>query len=146
MDDIALIKRIGQGDKRAMHALYERYHNHIYAFAMSRVRNSELASDCVHDTMIEVWRSAQSFEGRSAVRTWLFSISRNKLIDALRKQSKMSYVGEVPDQEDTKPDPEAAAIAASERELLHHCCSIHLVGCLSTNKRSFFVLLGPSGP
>ncbi len=104
-----------------MHALYLRYNNQIFAFAMSRVRNAELASDCVHDTMIEVWRVAKSFEGRSAVKTWLFSISRNKLIDAVRKQGKMSYVDEFPEQEDTEPNPEEAAIAASQRALLHHC-------------------------
>lgn len=121
MDDIEIVKRIGLGDKRAMHMLYQRYNTQIYAFAMSRVRNAELASDCVHDTMIDVWRSAKSFEGRSAVKSWLFSISRNKLVDALRKQGRMSYVDDVPEQEDTKPNPEAAAIAASERALLHHC-------------------------
>ena len=121
MDDVDLINQIGTGDKRAMHALYLRYNDAIYAFAMSRVGNEELASDCVHDTMLDVWRSAAKFAGRSSVKTWLFSIARNKLVDALRKRGKHAYVDEVPEVEDTAPNPEAAAIAAAESARLHHC-------------------------
>lgn len=121
MNDIDLVKRIGAGDKRAMHAFYMRHNQAVYAFAVSRSGNAELSSDCVHDTMLDVWRSAVSFAGRSSVKTWLFSIARNKLVDALRKRGKLSYVDEVPEQEDTAPNPEAAAIAAAESTRLHRC-------------------------
>lgn len=121
MDDIDLVKQIGSGDKRAMHALYLRYNEAVYAFVASRSGNSDLASDCVHDTMLDVWRSASSFAGKSSVKTWLFSIARNKLVDALRKRGKLSYVEEVPEHEDTAPNPEAAAIAAAESARLHRC-------------------------
>ncbi|MEM9575772.1 MAG: RNA polymerase sigma factor [Pseudomonadota bacterium] len=121
MDDIDLVTQIAAGDKRAMHALYLKYNDAIFAFALSRAGNADLASDCVHDTMLDVWRSATRFAGRSSVKTWLFSIARNKLVDALRKRGKHSYVDEVPEVEDTAPNPEAAAIAAAERARLHHC-------------------------
>lgn len=121
MEDFDLIRRIGSGDKRAMHALYQRYNDAIYAFALSRAGNSELASDCVHDTMLDVWRTAARFAGKSSVKTWLFSIARNKLVDALRRRGKLSFVDEVPEVEDTAPNPEAAAIAAAESERLHNC-------------------------
>ncbi|ABV94162.1 RNA polymerase [Dinoroseobacter shibae DFL 12 = DSM 16493] len=121
MDDIDLVAQIGMGDKRAMHALYLRYNDAIYAFSLSRAGNPELASDCVHDTMLDVWRTAAKFQGRSSVKTWLFSIARNKLVDALRKRGKHAYVEDVPEVEDTAPNPEAAAIAAAERARLHHC-------------------------
>ncbi len=121
MDDIDLVQQIGTGDKRAMHALYLRHNEAVYAFAVSRCGNSELASDCVHDTMLEVWRSASRFAGRSTVKTWLFSIARNKLVDALRKRGRLSYVEDIPEHEDTAPNPEAAAIAAAESTRLHRC-------------------------
>lgn len=121
MDDKDLIASIGSGDKNAMHDLYERYNNAVYAFAMARCGNAELASDCVHDTMLDVWRTASRFAGQSSVKTWLFSIARNKLVDALRKRGKLSFVEEVPESADTAPNPEAAAIAASEKKRLHAC-------------------------
>lgn len=121
MDDIDLVKQIGSGDKRAMQGFYMRYNDAVYAFAVSRCGNAELASDCVHDTMLDVWRSASGFAGKSSVKTWLFSIARNKLVDALRKRGKLSYVEEIPEHEDTAPNPEAAAIAAAESARLHRC-------------------------
>lgn len=121
MDDKVLIASIASGDKRAMHDLYNRYNNAVFAFAVSRCGNPELASDCVHDTMLDVWRTASRFSGQSTVKTWLFSIARNKMVDALRKRGKLSFVEEVPDSADTAPDPEAAAIAASEKHRLHTC-------------------------
>ena len=121
MKDIDLVKLIGAGDKRAMHAFYLRHNEAVYAFAVSRLGNAELASDCVHDTMLDVWRSTGNFAGRSSVKTWLFSIARNKLVDALRKRGKLSYVEDVPEQVDTAPNPEVAAIAAAESARLHRC-------------------------
>lgn len=121
MDDTDLITAIASGDKTAMRQLYERHNGGVYAFAMAKCGNRELASDCVHDTMLDVWRTAQRFAGQSSVKTWLFSIARNKLVDALRKRGRLSFVDEVPETADTAPDPEAAAIAASESQRLHKC-------------------------
>ncbi|MEP0425594.1 MAG: sigma-70 family RNA polymerase sigma factor [Roseobacter sp.] len=121
MNDNDLITSIGAGDKQAMRVLYDRYNTAIYAFAVSRCKNAELASDCVHDTMLDVWRTSSRFAGTSSVKTWLFSIARNKLVDALRKRGKLSFVEEVPEAVDTAPNPEAAAIAASEKKRLHSC-------------------------
>ncbi|MDW3224430.1 MAG: sigma-70 family RNA polymerase sigma factor [Paracoccaceae bacterium] len=121
MDDQDLIASIGTGDKSAMHEFYKRYNDAVYAFAMARCGNTELASDCVHDTMLDVWRTASRFAGQSSVKTWLFSIARNKLVDALRKRGKLSFVEEVPESVDSAPNPEAAAIAASENKRLHAC-------------------------
>ncbi len=120
-EDTDLITRVGSGDKRAMHALYTKYNDAIFAFILSRCDNAELASDCVHDTMLDVWRTASRFAGKSSVKTWLFSIARNKLVDALRKRGKLSFVAEVEDSTDMAPNPEAAAVAASESAALHKC-------------------------
>ena len=121
MDDFDLIKRVGSGDMRAMRSFYLRYNDAVYAFAMSRCGNAELSSDCVHDTMLDIWRTASRFAGKSSVKTWMFTIARNKLVDALRRRGKLSFVEDLPEVEDAAPNPEAAAIAAAERERLHHC-------------------------
>ena len=121
MEDGELIKGVGAGDKRAMRELYVRYNNALYAFVLSRCNNAELASDCVHDTMLDVWRTAGRFSGKSGVKTWLFAIARNKMVDALRKRGRLSFVEKVPESEDPAPDPEAAAIAAGEKAQLQAC-------------------------
>lgn len=121
MDDRDLIKRIGSGDRAAMRELYDRYNGPLYAFLVSRCQNAEISSDCVHDAMLDVMRAASGFSGKSSVKTWLFAIARNKLVDAMRKRGKMSYVEEVPESEDHAPNPEAAAIASEDRDRLRRC-------------------------
>lgn len=121
MDETALIRRIGSGDKHAMRDLYVAYGDAIYAFLLGRCGDPALARDTVQDTMLDVWRTASRFSGNSSVKTWLFAIARNKLVDALRKRGKLSFVEEVPDSIDQAPNPEAAAIAAAESSRLRQC-------------------------
>lgn len=120
-DDADLVQRVGAGDRRAMRALYDRYQQAVFAFAHARCGQADLASDCVHDTMLDVWRGAARFSGKSSVKTWLFAIARNKLVDILRKRGRLSFVEEVEDRPDEAPNPEAAAIAASDGARLHRC-------------------------
>lgn len=122
LDDADLVRRMGAGDKLAMHQFYLKYNDAVFAFAHARCGNPELASDCVHDAMLDIWRGAARFSGRSSVKTWLFAIARNKLVDSLRRRGKLSLVAEVEDRtDDNAPNPEAAAIAASENARLHRC-------------------------
>lgn len=120
-DDADLVRRVGEGDRRAMRSLYDAYQQAIFSFAHARCGQADLASDCVHDTMLDVWRTAARFSGKSSVKTWLFAIARNKMVDILRKRGKLSFVAEVEDGPDSAPDPEAAAMAASDNARLHRC-------------------------
>ncbi len=42
------------------------------------------ADDAVHETMVRAWRGLGGFEGRSAVRSWLYRIATNVCLDLLR--------------------------------------------------------------
>src|SRR5262245_42848334 len=69
--DEALMSRIAAGDRDAMRALYLRHQVRVYRFVMRLVRNQAVAEDIISDVFLDVWRQAGSFEGRSAVSTWL---------------------------------------------------------------------------
>ena len=57
----------------------------LYRFALRRVGSADVAEDLVQETFVAALRSADRFEGRSQVRTWLTSILRNKITDHMRK-------------------------------------------------------------
>jgi RNA polymerase sigma-70 factor, ECF subfamily len=46
------------------------------------------AEDAVQDTMLRAWKSYDSFQGRSALRSWLYKIATNVCFDAIAARSK----------------------------------------------------------
>ena len=58
----------------------------LFAFAMIRVCQREIAEDLVQDTLVSAIKAWEKFDGRSAVRTWLVSILKRKIIDHFRRQ------------------------------------------------------------
>ena len=60
----------------------------LVSYARRTMRDQRLAEDAVQETFLAAWRGRAPFEGRSAVRTWLFGILRRKIVDAIRKESR----------------------------------------------------------
>lgn len=120
-DDATLLARIARKDRRAMRALYERHFSSLYGFLRARGADASLADDVLQDAMLDVWRQAGRFRGSSSVRTWLFAIARNKMIDRMRSAGRMTLVAEVPDTPDEGPDAEATVAAAQDAQRLRLC-------------------------
>ena len=65
--------------------LVDEHSDYLLSFAMSRLRDIELAKDLVQDTLVSALSNLDSFEQRSTIRTWLTSILNRKIIDHWRK-------------------------------------------------------------
>ena len=87
ISDEMLLKRVAEGDKAAMHIMFARHRLRVFRFIQGRVRNAVIADDLVSQVFLDVWRSANRFEGRARVSTWLLSIARFKALSALRERS-----------------------------------------------------------
>ncbi len=90
-----LLQRIVQGDKTAMREIYESHAGPLNSFVRNWLADPTQAADLVHETMLVVWKSAEKFEGRSSLKSWIFSIARNKSIDCNRRNSRLKYTDEV---------------------------------------------------
>lgn len=60
----------------------------LYRMALTQLRNPAAAEDATQETLLAALEKAGSFEGRSSLRTWLFSILRFKILDIMREQAK----------------------------------------------------------
>ncbi len=72
-------------------ALWLRQHgDYLFAFAMAHTANLHLAEDLVQETLLAAMEGWESFESRSALRTWLAGILKHKLTDHLRRMNRGS--------------------------------------------------------
>lgn len=53
-------------------------------FARLQLRNQELAEDAVQEALTAAFVASGSFEHRASVKTWVFTILKNKIVDLLR--------------------------------------------------------------
>ena len=69
--------------------LVNKYSKEMLQWARNRVPQKEIAEDLVQDTFIVAFQKIDSFQERSQVKTWLFSILKNKIADYFRASFKM---------------------------------------------------------
>ena len=86
--DEDLLSFLGQGDSEAFTILFDRYGRAAFSLAYRVMGEREAAEDLVQDAFLKLWRSATNYRSeRIGVRTWLFSIVRNRGIDQLRSHA-----------------------------------------------------------
>ena len=86
--DLALIKRVQQGDRAAFDVLVIKYQAKILKLIMRYVRNPSDAMDVAQEAFIKAYRAAPSFRGDSAFYTWLYRITINTAKNHLVAQSR----------------------------------------------------------
>jgi RNA polymerase sigma-70 factor (ECF subfamily) len=78
-----------------------------------------MVEDVLNETLMEVWRQAARFEGRSSVNTWVFSIAHHRAVSRLRKKRESPLDEEQAAAiEDTGPTPDVNAEASDMSRLL----------------------------
>ena len=102
--DKSLIAGVVNGNKSAMNEIYTLYAPALNGFVRLFLSDPNDVADIIHDTMLEVWRKAERFEGRSSLKTWIFSIAKNKSIDRNRKSSRLEYSDDYNETEDDALD------------------------------------------
>ena len=66
------------------------YGDYLFKFALMRLRDASRAEDAVQETFLAALKGGKSFAGRSAERSWLTGILKNKIYDQFRKASRES--------------------------------------------------------
>jgi RNA polymerase sigma-70 factor (ECF subfamily) len=83
-DDPELIRAANDGDVGAFEQLVRSHADAVYAHAYRFFGDAQAAQDATQEVWVNVYRALPEFEGRSAVSTWLFRITRNVCLDMLR--------------------------------------------------------------
>jgi RNA polymerase sigma-70 factor (ECF subfamily) len=100
--DLALIKRVQQGDRSAFDLLVVKYQHKILKLVMRYVRDPSEAMDVAQEAFLKAYRAAPSFRGDSAFYTWLYRIAintaKNYLVAAGRRPAHYDLDLQDPEQ------------------------------------------------
>ena len=75
--EVSLVAALRRGDEAAFAALVERHTPSMLRVANGYVANREIAEEVVQETWIAFLKGIDRFEGRSSLRTWLFTVMVN---------------------------------------------------------------------
>jgi RNA polymerase sigma-70 factor, ECF subfamily len=100
-------------------AVYAAHGPELYRFAMRSLGDRGLAEEAVQETFVRAWRAAERFdEGLGSLRTWLFAIVRNVVIDLSRSRAvRPRLPAGVPATDDPATDDGVFVDEAFERVL-----------------------------
>lgn len=123
---IDLLDKISNGRQAALEDFYRLFESRVYHYALSRLNDSFDAADTLNEVMMEVWKHAGRFEGRSKVSTWLLGITHHKVYDRLRKRKNTNLQDDIDDHshqlsdEDHVPMDRVLA-AVDDQQLVKQC-------------------------
>src|SRR5215217_8600123 len=87
------LRRCAAGDRAALRSIYDAEAPRMLGVAMRLLRRRALAEEAVHDTFVQIWLKAASFDpSRGQARTWLYAILRNRALNILRDESRTDLV------------------------------------------------------
>jgi len=119
-DSAELIEAVARRRDRAAFAeLFRRFAPRVKAFVMRSGADADTAQEVAQETMVLVWRRAETFDRRRAgAATWIFTIARNKRIDLLRRATHAGFDPEdyVLFSTEAPQSADAAAIGRQVRE------------------------------
>src|SRR5881398_608887 len=83
-----LLKAARGGNQDAYAPLVEPYRSELHAHCYRMLGSVHDAEDSLQDAMLRAWRGLKSFEGRSSLRSWLYTIATNTCLDQIAARPK----------------------------------------------------------
>ena len=74
--------------------LYNSYYMQVYSYAVALTKNPEQAEEIAQHTFVKALSSKAEYKGKSSELTWLCSIAKNLYYDELRRNQRLSSLGE----------------------------------------------------
>lgn len=81
-----IVRRYREGDASALADLIRRFHPRVYAVCARMLGDGPEAADVTQDALIRVIEGIDSFDGRSALSTWIIRVTMNCCISHLRRE------------------------------------------------------------
>jgi RNA polymerase sigma-70 factor (ECF subfamily) len=85
-EDKKIIEGIIKKDEKTLFHFYKAYSPIIHKFVNQQIKDRSLAQEIVNDIFLDFIEKIRDFRGECSLKTYLFTIARNKVIDSIRKK------------------------------------------------------------
>lgn len=151
--DQELVNRAKEGDRSALEELVGGHQAWIYNLALRMVHHPEDAKDATQEVLIKLFTRLSTFDGRSSLRTWLYRIVVNHLLNMKRSRAESRGITfeEYGRALDGMPDaelPDTQAVPADVQLIVAEArigCTTGMLLCLDREQRLIFILGGIFG-
>jgi RNA polymerase sigma-70 factor, ECF subfamily len=96
LDERRLLRALRAGDEQAYTELHERYDDRLLALAIAQGCSRAVAQEAVQETWAAVVRTIGGFQGRSALKTWIFRILVNTATAHARRERRSLPLSGIP--------------------------------------------------
>ena len=87
-EDDELVQKCRRGDLSAFETIYQRHSSSMYNLAYRMVGNPSDAEDLLQEIFLLAFNKLSSYQGQSALGTWLYRVATNRCLDHLRSRAK----------------------------------------------------------
>jgi RNA polymerase sigma-70 factor (ECF subfamily) len=86
--DFGVLRKAQRGDERAFSLIVRAYEVPVFNYVMRLVGDRSLAEDLTQEVFIRVFQGLPKFSLRSKFTTWLFQVTKNRVLDELRANER----------------------------------------------------------
>lgn len=95
MDEASLLKSLREGDEDVFAWLVQQHHNSLVRLALLYLRDEAQAEEVAQETWIAVLNGLNRFEGRSSIKTWIFTILTNRAKTRVQREKRIISFSEL---------------------------------------------------
>ena len=90
--DFGVLRKAQKGDERAFSLIVRAYQVPVYNYVLRLVGDRTLAEDLTQEVFLRVFQGLPKFSLRSKFTTWLFQVTKNRVLDELRANERRPHL------------------------------------------------------